>query len=234
MDNQEEVHTIALSMGRRACLVMMQELEEATHTSYEDIPGAENFRPIAGDVGLAGRKALATGYGTAKGSGTADVDPDTGKATVASQVTAANQGRGGLLPQTPAQEAADKVEAEKKITRELNAEGLTETVNRAEAILTGPVSPTGSGLGKLVDNFVGWFGKSTKGAQKAAALKVVSAKLVMMGERFEGSQSEWEVAQYLEAAGSIGNDKIPIETRMATLNDVRTMLGRWEKTAGRR
>jgi len=80
------------------------------HIPYGEIPGGESFRPIQADVDLAGRKSFAEGYGKGKGGGAADVDPNTGKGAVQSDVTAATQGLPTTL--TPAQKAVDTKFAE--------------------------------------------------------------------------------------------------------------------------
>jgi len=83
---------------------------------------------------------------------------------------------------------------------------------------------TQSGAGKLIDQGAAFFGQSTEGAQQAAKLKVIGAKLVGTVPRFSGPQSDKDVQLYKEAAGQVGDDSVPIATRKAALETVMNLF----------
>jgi hypothetical protein len=61
------------------------------------------------------------------------------------------------------------------------------------------------------------FGGGGKQSQADAKLKVLGQKLVQQVPRFEGPQSDKDVASYQAAAGDIGNANKPIGARLAAL-----------------
>jgi hypothetical protein len=61
------------------------------------------------------------------------------------------------------------------------------------------------------------FGGGGKQSQADAKLKVLGQKLVQQVPRFEGPQSDKDVASYQAAAGDIGNPNRPIAARLAAL-----------------
>ena len=61
------------------------------------------------------------------------------------------------------------------------------------------------------------FGGGGKQSQADAKLKVLGQKLVQQVPRFEGPQSDKDVASYQAAAGDIGNANRPIAARLAAL-----------------
>ena len=62
-----------------------------------------------------------------------------------------------------------------------------------------------------------FFGGGGKQSQADAKLKVLGQKLVQQVPRFEGPQSDKDVASYQAAAGDIGNANMPIASRLAAL-----------------
>ena len=88
---------------------------------------------------------------------------------------------------------------------------------------------TGSGAGSLRDTIMGAAGMSTEGAKNAAQLKVISGYLTSKVPRMQGPQSDKDVAMYKEMAGNIGNEKLPMETRMAAAD---FMIKMHQKYAG--
>jgi len=72
---------------------------------------------------------------------------------------------------------------------------------------------TGSGIGRGVDIGANFFGKSTSGARAAAELAPIADLAVKLVTRFEGSQSNADVADYKRAAGQLADPTLPIETR---------------------
>ena len=88
---------------------------------------------------------------------------------------------------------------------------------------------TGSGLGTKVDQLAGVFGVGTTGAQAKAQLDVLGYNLVSNVPRFEGAQSDRDVALYERAAGDIANSEKPINVRLAALNTIVQMLKKYDK-----
>lgn len=82
---------------------------------------------------------------------------------------------------------------------------------------------TGSGVGEVRDKVQGFFGKSTPPAQAAAKLDVLGAKFVGTVPRFEGPQSNTDVAFYKSAAADVANRSLPNETRLAALDTMENM-----------
>lgn len=95
---------------------------------------------------------------------------------------------------------------------------------QAESMLGG--NPTHSGFGKGVDDALGFAGITTDGAKQAAALKPIANAILMNVPRFEGPQSDKDTAIYREAAGKLGDETVPIETRKAALQTVRDVIQR--------
>jgi len=74
---------------------------------------------------------------------------------------------------------------------------------------------TGSGAGALADSAMAFFGRSTEGAQAAAALKPIADRFLKMVPRFEGPQSDKDVVSYKSAAADLANERLPVATRRA-------------------
>jgi len=90
----------------------------------------------------------------------------------------------------------------------------------AEALLP---NATGSGLGAARDATAAFFGKSTDGAKAAADLHRIAGQLVLMQPRMEGPQSDADRKLYAQMAGDLGNESIPVATRMAALKGMQKL-----------
>jgi len=123
---------------------------------------------------------------------------------------------------------------ETKKTGEINAERVGETkkaikmneqvlqyTKTAEELLP---KATGSGVGSVVDAAGRVVGVSSKSAEAAAKLKTLSGWLVSNVPRMEGPQSNVDVQNYQKMAGDIGNDRLTIEERMASLNALKQLI----------
>jgi hypothetical protein len=112
--------------------------------------------------------------------------------------------------------------------RDFNTAGITSIINEAESILkTG--KPTSSVVGAGQDftgSLVGW---SVPGAKEAEQLAAIGGALVARMPRMEGPQSDKDVAMYREMAGKVGDRTIPIESRLAALDVVKKLWGKYEK-----
>jgi hypothetical protein len=74
---------------------------------------------------------------------------------------------------------------------------------------------TASGAGALADSTMAFFGRSTQGAQAAAALEPIADRFTKMIPRFEGPQSNADVKSYQTAAAQLANKTLPVATRRA-------------------
>lgn len=90
---------------------------------------------------------------------------------------------------------------------------------------------TGSLGGSAVDAVAGAVGKSTKGAQAIAKLKVIQAGLMLNMPRMEGPQSDRDVQLYREAAASLGEPEVPRETKKAALEQIRALQLKYAERA---
>ena len=123
---------------------------------------------------------------------------------------------------------------ESEKTGALNAERVSETkkalkmndqvlqyAKTAEELLP---KATGSGVGAVVDAAGRVVGVSSKAAEAAAKLKTLSGWLVSNVPRMEGPQSNVDVQNYQKMAGDIGNDRLTIEERMASLSALKQLI----------
>jgi hypothetical protein len=88
---------------------------------------------------------------------------------------------------------------------------------------------TGSGIGTKVDALAAKIGASTTGAQAIAELEPLVYPLVSNVPRFQGSQSDYDVRMYKQAAGDFANPEKPIKTRLAALQGMITLLKKYDK-----
>jgi hypothetical protein len=72
---------------------------------------------------------------------------------------------------------------------------------------------TGSGLGRMVDASMGFFGQSTEGAIAAAELAPIADLVLKMVPRFEGPQGVKDVESYERAAGRLADAGLPNDIR---------------------
>ncbi len=85
---------------------------------------------------------------------------------------------------------------------------------------------TSSGFGSHLDSAMGYFGKSTGGADATAKLAPLSNRVLMGIPRFEGPQSDKDTETYKDAAGKLGNPAIPVSQRQAAAQTIRELLTR--------
>jgi hypothetical protein len=79
---------------------------------------------------------------------------------------------------------------------------------------------TGSGIGAKVDDIAAFFGGSTKGAKAIAQLEVLGDTLLKSVPRFEGPQSDRDVASYHAAAGKLADPNVPVATKAAAFKTI--------------
>lgn len=92
--------------------------------------------------------------------------------------------------------------------------------------------PTASGTGAVWDAAAGFFGVADAGADTAATLDIVAAKLLSKVPRFEGPQSDKDIDQYRAASGRLNDRTLPVNVRMAALNEMRELAKRQAKNTG--
>lgn len=88
---------------------------------------------------------------------------------------------------------------------------------------------TGSGIGTRVDQLASQFGVGTKGQQAIARLQPMIYPILANVPRFEGPQSDYDVQVYKQAAGDFGNSKLPVETRLAALQGIVTLMKKYDR-----
>ena len=133
--------------------------------------------------------------------------------------------------------AGATLEAQQK--KEQGMSGLGETITEARQILTGtdPLTgtpgqkplPTASGAGSLVDYLGNIVGVAPRGQNEAKRLEVIAAILTSKVPRMEGQQSNVDVELYKKAAGDAGNSGLPISARLAALDTMQKLYGKYER-----
>jgi len=170
------------------------------------------------------------GQNRAKQLGTGGAELETDPAT-ASAVEAAKQGRLGAPPQTQAQEAADKAQAESAQARAFNMEGAQDLVTRANDILSGEGlnKPTGSFIGNSLDFMGNIVGLDVPGSVEAERLRTIGAAMTAKVPRFEGPQGVYDVSLYEKMAGSVGNANISTVKRKAAVEEFKRAFAKYEE-----
>jgi hypothetical protein len=105
------------------------------------------------------------------------------------------------------QEQRDLARVTQEIDRILQPGGLLER-------------STGSGVGRLVDIAGEFIGRSTEGAQAAAALAPIADMVLKLVPRFEGPQSDRDTASYQAAAGRLADSSLTAATRRAAAQEI--------------
>lgn len=119
--------------------------------------------------------------------------------------------------QVSAQADANKLQT----TRSRDANTALDLLDSAQAILNS--GATGSLIGAGADRLAGAFGRSTQGAQATAALQTIAGQLTSKMPRMEGPQSDRDVQLYKQMAGDLANDTLPVQTRLAALEQIRSL-----------
>lgn len=88
--------------------------------------------------------------------------------------------------------------------------------------------PTSSGIGALYDSAMGMFGQSTDSADAAAQLSTAGKWLTQNIPKAPGAQTDFELRQYQDAAGNIGDNTRPLSQRKKALETVQNLIDMWE------
>jgi hypothetical protein len=155
------------------------------------------------------------------------------------QVEPVQGGQGGGQPLVGAQfdpklqglisgaKAGATTTADATAKRDIKMAGLGSTIDRAREILKS--GPTASLIGAGRDVAAGALGISTQGAEKADALAAIGGSLVSKMPRMEGPQSNIDVENYRIMAGRVGDRALPVERRMAALDEVEKLYRKYDK-----
>ena len=118
---------------------------------------------------------------------------------------------------SPAQnrELAGKFEADLQKNVK-NAKSAFNAIKDVSEILGSNAPSSGRGE-NIITGVREFFGRGGEASKTDAQLKVLEQQLVQQVPRFEGPQSDKDVASYKAAAGDVGNPNIPIASRMGAL-----------------
>lgn len=125
-------------------------------------------------------------------------------------------------------EEVGKHDVTSTVKKPQQAKDTLALLSEAEKII--PQS-TGSLGGTGVDIAAGSVGVATGGAKANARLKVIQAGLMTNMPRMEGPQSDRDVLLYREAAGQIGDPKVPNDIKMAALETIKGINQRYADKA---
>lgn len=135
-------------------------------------------------------------------------------------------------PSTQRNVSGAKVEGRLEGERNVGMQGLGEVINQTSAILGDTENPpTASGFGSAYDSIAGFFGASPDGSVPASQLKALGGALTAKMPRMEGPQSDQDRLMYLEMAGRVGDDTVPVDQRQAALEIVKALWGKYEQKA---
>ena len=111
----------------------------------------------------------------------------------------------------------------------INAKTVIQQLDLADPLID---AATGSLAGAGADKLAAVFGEAPKGAQAIAQLQVIQAGLMLNMPRMEGPQSDRDTMLYREAAGQIGDPKVPRAIKKAAVITIRKLQEQYSGTAG--
>lgn len=92
--------------------------------------------------------------------------------------------------------------------------------------------PTGSTAGSMVDSTLGFFGRATDSGVLADQLSTLGGWLTSNVPRMEGPQSDADRRTYSEMAGRVGDRSLPVRNRLAALDTLEELAGRYADANG--
>lgn len=125
-------------------------------------------------------------------------------------------------------EADARAESDRQAGRTKKSDSSTEMlaqIQRARNLLS--YGPTNSSTGAVVDKVLSSVGVSTDSANYASALDTISGWLTSNTPRMEGPQSNIDQENYKIMAGRVGDRTIPVDQRLAALNEVERIQARY-------
>lgn len=120
------------------------------------------------------------------------------------------------------------VQGEKTAAAIKGANDVLSLLSEAEKYID---NATGSYLGAGVDFAARAFGSGTKGAQNIARLKAIEGALLSKMPRMEGPQSNYDVQNYRQAVGQIGDPTVPPPVKRAAMETVKDIQRRYAGVA---
>jgi len=114
-------------------------------------------------------------------------------------------------------------------TRAFGMEGAGDAIAEAEKVLTYG-DPTASGAGALVDTVFNFVGVNTDSATQATVLDQIGGTLTSKVPRFQGPQSDKDLAAYRDMAAKVGDRTVPVPQRLAALKSMKELLAMYEGT----
>lgn len=133
------------------------------------------------------------------------------------------------MPENIAAAESARTTAESQAKRTATMSGLGDIIDSARVVLEGDTKPTASGAGAKWNEAAAFFGISPEGAAEADKMKAIGGALVAKMPRMEGPQSNFDVQNYREMAGQVGDPTIPIERRLAALEEVERLWRKYDK-----
>lgn len=86
---------------------------------------------------------------------------------------------------------------------------------------------TSGGAQTMFRDAAAFFNEATPGSKIDTKLNVLGTKLTAKVPRFEGPQSDRDIAEYKTAAGDLANTKLPYETRLAAADTIEALNNKY-------
>jgi hypothetical protein len=83
---------------------------------------------------------------------------------------------------------------------------------------------TGGGINALIDRIGALFNYASPGAQATGRLEPIAGEILRTVPRFEGPQSNADVALYQKMAGDLANPELPNATRLAAAREIQRLM----------
>ncbi len=131
--------------------------------------------------------------------------------------------KGNLVKTVPGAGKPSATFEKTKILRQNAVKDLDIAITQLEAAVkpNGLIDQaTGSGAGALRDKGAAFVGQSTKGAVAIGALQPVYDLVLKMVPRFQGAQSDKDVASYNRAAGDLANPNVTKDVKKAAAQTI--------------
>jgi len=134
-----------------------------------------------------------------------------------------------LLDMKPKVESATLTateEAQRKSDVEGRMQKIPKIIAQARNILENE-NPTNSRAGVIFDEIASWIGITPEGAAAADRLGAAGGALTGQMPRFEGPQSDYDRQYYIQMAGRISDNSIPVERRIEALKVVEELWAKY-------
>lgn len=139
----------------------------------------------------------------------------------------------GVPIMSPAEEAreaeATKTEQTQTADKQKQLRDAKTSVSQLKSAINllegkGKNKPTSSGIGKLVDEGSAFFGVEAAGHAEAEELRNIQVWLTSKVPRMEGPQSNFDVTNYQQMTGMIGNERLPLNVRVQAAKRAMQMI----------